>query len=210
VKLGTENRKEIILAGALVAVLVAVLIYQFMPSSSTSASTTPTIAPAILPAAPVTARPNSRRASSPAAASNKRQAAPQNLDPTLHLDQLARAEQIKYEGSGRNIFVADAEPIPIPQGTGATDRAKKEEQARIYTPPPVSPAPAIPLKFFGFANQPGERKKIFLSKGDDVWVAGEGEVVDRRYKVIRISPNSVEIQDVVGSGPPQMIPLTQG
>jgi hypothetical protein len=34
--------------------------------------------------------------------------------------------------------------------------------------------------------------------------------VDRRYKVVRISPNSVEIQDVVGSGPTQHIPLTQG
>ena len=41
-------------------------------------------------------------------------------------------------------------------------------------------------------------------------MAGEGEIVDRRYKVIRISPNSVEIQDVVNSGPPQTIPLTQG
>ena len=46
--------------------------------------------------------------------------------------------------------------------------------------------------------------------GEDVFVAGEGEIVDRRYKVIRISPNSVEIQDVVNSGPPQNIPLTQG
>jgi hypothetical protein len=37
---------------------------------------------------------------------------------------------------------------------------------------------------------------------------GEGEIVDRRYKVIRIASASVEIQDVVGSGPPQTIPLT--
>jgi hypothetical protein len=66
------------------------------------------------------------------------------------------------------------------------------------------------LKFFGFANQPGEPKKVFLSKGDDVFIAGEGEIVDRRYKVVRISQGSVEIQDVVGSGPPQTVPLTQG
>jgi hypothetical protein len=43
-----------------------------------------------------------------------------------------------------------------------------------------------------------------------VFVAGEGEIVDRRYKVIRITNTNVEIQDVVGSGPPQTIPLTQG
>jgi hypothetical protein len=66
------------------------------------------------------------------------------------------------------------------------------------------------LKFFGFANQPGEPKKIFLSQGEDVFIAGEGEIIDRRYKVVHISATSVEIQDVVNSGPPQIIPLTQG
>ncbi len=68
----------------------------------------------------------------------------------------------------------------------------------------------IPLKFYGFASPPGEPKKIFLKMGEDVFVAGEGEIVDRRYKVIRIPNTSVEIQDVVTSGPPQNIPLTQG
>ena len=66
------------------------------------------------------------------------------------------------------------------------------------------------MKFFGFASRPGEPKKIFLIKGEDTFIAGEGEIVDRRYKVVKISPTSVDIQDVVGSGPPQNIPLTQG
>jgi hypothetical protein len=80
----------------------------------------------------------------------------------------------------------------------------------MYQPPAAAAPPPIPLKFFGFANQPGEPKKVFLSKGEDVFIAGEGEIVDRRYKVVRISPTSVEVQDVVGSGPPQSLPLTQG
>jgi len=71
-------------------------------------------------------------------------------------------------------------------------------------------APPIPLKFYGFASSPGEPKKIFLKLGEDVFVAGEGEIVDRRYKVIHISNTSVEIQDVLNSGPAQNIPLTQG
>jgi hypothetical protein len=90
-----------------------------------------------------------------------------------------------------------------PGGSQASD-------SRIYTPPPVTPPPPIPLKFFGFANQAGEPKKVFLSKGEDVFIAGEGEIVDRRYKVVHISNGSVEIQDVVSSGPPQTVPLTQG
>jgi hypothetical protein len=117
-------------------------------------------------------------------------------------------EQIQYEGSGRNIFVSQADPvIPDLKGKVATDRQEKADTLIKIPQPP--PPPPIPLKFFGFASHPGEPKKIFLSKGEDVFIAGEGEIVDRRYKVVRISPTSVEIQDLVVSGPPQSIPLTQ-
>ena len=105
--------------------------------------------------------------------------------------------------SGQEPTVAIDKPVT----SGATDKPKEIE----YVTPQPPAAPPIPLKFFGFANKPGEPRKIFLSSatGEDVWVAGEGEIVDRRYKVVRISPNSVEMQDVVSSGPAQMIPLTQ-
>jgi hypothetical protein len=93
-------------------------------------------------------------------------------------------------------------------GNGTTDHP--EGTPGIYKPPPVPASIPIPLKFFGFASKPGEPKKIFLEQNGDIWVAGEGEVVNRRYKVLHISPNSVEIQDLVGSGPSQNIPLTLG
>jgi hypothetical protein len=202
VKLGTENRKQTIVAGVLGGLLLLIVGYEFIPSSSTNASTS-TVATTIPDDAPVkSAAAHHSSGSAPA----KKPRGPQSLDPTLNLHQLATTEQIKYEGSGRNIFVAQAEVV-IPKVIGApnTDPASKP-----YVPPAVAAAPPIPLKFFGFANQPGERKKIFLSKGDDVFIAGEGEIVDRRYKIVRISTTSVEIQDVVGSGPAQSIPLTLG
>ncbi|PYX49373.1 MAG: hypothetical protein DMG79_08895 [Acidobacteria bacterium] len=132
----------------------------------------------------------------------------ENLDPTLRLDLLASSEKTVYQGTGRNIFVSQAEDvhIPIPQKNGTADGSTPRG---IYVPPAISQTP-IPLKFYGFASRPGEPKKVFLKSGEDVFVAGEGEIVDRRYKVIRISATSVEIQDVVNSGPPQSIPLTQG
>jgi hypothetical protein len=207
VKLGIENRKELIVAAALGAVLLAIVVYEFMPSSSTNASTTPPVTAAIPDTA---AAPRATAHRGPASAPAKKPL--QNLDPMLNLDELASSEKIKYEGTGRNIFVAQADTeIPIALGTGATDHKKKEqEEEKIYQAPPPAPAPPIPLKFFGFASQPGEPKKIFLVKGEDVFIAGEGEVVDRRYKVVKITTSSVDIQDVVGSGPPQSIPLTQG
>jgi hypothetical protein len=203
VKLGTENRKQTIVAATLGVLLLLIVVYEFMPSSSTIASTTP--AATGLQELPSHAARPARRSSG--SASGKKERPPQSLDPTLHLAQLALSEQIKYEGSGRNIFVSQADPvIPMPLAPGRTDG----KDPQTYVPPPQTAPPPIPLKFFGFANRPGEPKKIFLSKGDDVFIAGEGEIVDRRYKVVRISPTSVDIQDVVGSGPPQNIPLTLG
>ncbi len=140
--------------------------------------------------------------------SSSKKSRAENLDPTLQLRLLASSEQITYEGSGRNIFVSQAEPIPIPLKNGTAGGGPAKEETHIYTPPPPPPAQPIPLKFFGFASRPGEPKKIFLSKDQDVFIAGEGEIVDRRYKVVHISGSSVEIQDLVGSGPPQNIPLT--
>jgi hypothetical protein len=209
VKMGMENRKELIVAGVLGVVLLAILAYQFFPSSSTNASTGMTAPPTEVAVLPHPAPAHQHSASS--AATGKKQKVPQNLDPTLRLQELAVIEQIKYEGSGRNIFVSEADPvIPAPVAPGTVGPGGKNEETRIYTPPAQAAPGPIPLKFFGFANQPGEPRRIFLSKGEDVFIAGEGEIIDRRYKVVRISPNSVEIQDVVGSGPPQNIPITQG
>jgi hypothetical protein len=200
VKLGTENRKQTIMAAVLGALLLLIVAYEFMPSSSTNASTATT---ATTVADDVPVRPGHHSSASPP---GKKPRVAQSLDPTLNLHQLATTEQIKYEGSGRNIFVAQADVV-IQKVIGApnTDTA-----SRPYVPPAVAAAPPIPLKFFGFANHPGEPKKIFLIKGEDTFIAGEGDIVDRRYKVVRISATSVEIQDVVGSGPAQSIPLTLG
>ncbi|MGA8271562.1 MAG: hypothetical protein WB919_08385 [Candidatus Sulfotelmatobacter sp.] len=207
-KLGTDNRKTVILAAVIGGVALLTLLYEFLPTSSTIASTETTSSSSSAPIAePESVRPRPPGHHGAGSASDKKAPVPQNLDPTLQLQRLATIEQIKYEGSGRNIFVSQAEvviPKPIAPGTVGPAGPKP------YVPPAVMAPPPIPLKFFGFANQPGEAKKVFLSKGEDVFIAGEGEIVDRRYKVVRISPSSVEVQDVVGSGPPQSLPLTQG
>jgi hypothetical protein len=201
VKLGTENRTKTMIAGALGALAILALVYQVFPMFSGSSAPAAASQPVTTTAAP--SRPGPRRGG-PAA---RKVATQPDLDPTLKLDKLAPSEQTKYEGSGRNIFVSQAE-VEIPKVIGRV--SPDQPQDKLYTPPPIPPAAPIPLKFFGFASQPGERKRIFLSKGDDVFIAGEGEIVDRRYKVIRISSTSVEVQDLVGSGQPQIIPLTQG
>jgi len=207
--LGIENRNQVILAASLGVVALVIIAYWFLPSSSTIASTTPvTTATDAHTLVANTAHSGAHHGSGAAA---KKDRPAQDLDPTLHLQRLALAEQVKYEGSGRNIFISQPDAvIPIPQGPGVTDKGKACDKSAVMQIPAQPAPPPIPLKFFGFASRPGEPKKVFLSKDSDVFIAGEGEIVDRRYKVMRISAAAVDIQDLVVSGPPQSIPLTQG
>jgi hypothetical protein len=76
-------------------------------------------------------------------------------------------------------------------------------------PPPPPPPPPITLQFFGFASKPGEPKKVFLAQGDDVFIAQEGDIVNRRYKILHITPTSVEVEDVLYNNR-QTLPLTRG
>ncbi len=205
-QLGLENKKKATWAAVLGVVAVLAFAYEFIPmltESSAPASNAQAAAPTTL--AP---RAQKRPASKPG-----KKPKVENLDPTLRLDLLAASEKTEYRGNGRNIFVSQAEDVVIPKpGAPPNTDGKQtvEDPAHIYQPPNPPQAAPIPLKFYGFASSPGEPKRIFLKLGEDVFVAGEGEIVDRRYKVIHISATSVEIQDVVNSGPPQSIPLTQG
>jgi len=202
VQLGIENKKKATWAAVLGAIAVLVFAYEFIPMF-TGSSAPATDAQAAAPSPIRTPTPRARTKTG-------KKTKVENLDPTLRLDLLAASENTQYQGNGRNIFVSQAEDIPMPLAPGHTDPKKIEDEGPGYQAPAPPPPAPIPLKFYGFASSPGEPKKIFLKLNDDVFVAGEGEIVDRRYKVIRITNTFVEIQDVVNSGPPQNIPLTQG
>ena len=191
-KLGIENRKQVIALALLAVIAVAIMGYEFWPSSSTAApSTGQTTATA--------AKPGMRRSAS----GKMVPVGEPRLDPTLDLKLLTQSEEIKYAGNGRNIFVVGSVPIEKPKANGT------DKQAGLRLPPPIQPPPPITLKFFGFANRPGETKKVFLSQGEDVFIAAEGDIVDRRYRVLHISPTAVDVEDVINNNR-QSLPLTQG
>jgi hypothetical protein len=186
VKLGTENPKKVAVAGVLVLLGVFFLIRAFysMPSEST-VSGPPALQPLMGEKTATQLLPEN------------------NLDPRLRLDLLKNAEGVEYKGNGRNIFRAGAEPpkeIPKPVASAMTTKPA------VNTP---LPPPPINLKYFGYSNRPGEENKVFLSEGGDVFVARQGDIVNRRYKILRITPTSVEVEDVI-SNARQTLPLTQG
>jgi hypothetical protein len=111
------------------------------------------------------------------------------LDPTLRYAQLQIIEIERYQGSGRNIFHDEAalvrrehSPVPLP-----------------LPPTPVSAASEqkIALRFFGFVSMLDVPRKGCFGDGDDVFVAGEGQIVNRRYRILKIKTNSVEVEDLI-------------
>ena len=196
-QIGSENRKKVMWAGGLGAVALLLIVYELVSSPS---------AP-VTAAQPVTS-PTSSAGQRPArriVRGGKEVPPPEpRLDPTLDLKLLAETEGMKYTGSGRNIFVAQAEVIPQP----VAPPVKDPEPQGPPQPPPPPPPPPITLKFFGFANKPGEPKKVFLSQDGDVFIAVEGDIVDRRYKIIKIGVNSAVVEDTVAKNQ-QTLPLAE-
>ncbi|HMK28621.1 MAG TPA: hypothetical protein VK473_02985 [Terriglobales bacterium] len=190
-KIGAENRKKV-WAAAILLVLALLMFFRMLVSdSNTSSASTQT------PASPATAT-TTRQARRVRPRSSDRKpmiAAADNLDPRLRLDLLKESENTKYSGNGRNIFRGyELEDIPKPIA-----RATPPPQVSTPSPPPLPPPPPpINLKFFGFASQSGD-KSVFLSDGEVVFVAKVGDIVNRRYRVMKINANSVEILDVLNN-----------
>jgi hypothetical protein len=135
--------------------------------------------------------------------------ADESLDPRLRLDLLANSENIQYEGKGTNIFRERAEPVNIPKPVRQPLIDNHDPSKPGYTPPAPPPPPPINLKYFGMTSSKDEKPKAFLSQGDDVWIAREGDVVNRHYKIVRISPTAVEVEDLLNNNR-QSIPRSQG
>lgn len=147
-----------------------------------------------------------------AVAGNRGALAPaESLDPRLHLDLLASAEEMKYSGKGKNIFRAEAEQIVIPKPLVNPLLGQQQGPGGFPQAPPrpvVAPPPPSNLKFFGLASGKGEKPKAFVSHGDDVWICKEGDVVNRHYKIVRISPRELEVEDLLNNHR-ESIPITQ-
>lgn len=187
-KIGAENKKQLYWMIGLLAVAVPLAIYEFGGMLGTSAAA---------PAVPAASVPATQKSGGQIAS-----AAPDTLDPTLRTDILDESRKTKYEAGGRNIFRMEEPPIP---------KVEAPVRPAAPTPTPIptpTPPPPIPLKFYGFAtNRPNEPKRVFLAEGDSIFVAKQGDIIDRRYRVVQIQNTSVTIEDVLFNHK-QPIPLT--
>ncbi len=182
-KLMAGNRTQQIRQIAMLAVLLVVaggLVYTRLSPPTTEVTTQASNTPAATP-----------RATSPAGA----------LPEAL---KLASLEPVPEASMGlRDPFgfgVPPRPPAPPPP-------PPPPRPAPVYVPEPPPkpvgppPRPQIPVKFLGFAEEPGKLGKVVsLSVGGLVVLTREGDVVDGRYRLLRVGLESIVMTYLDGQG----------
>jgi hypothetical protein len=141
-----------------------------------------------------------------------------SLDPTLRLDLLAKVHSQQLETAGRNPFqFGQPPPPPVPPAPKVDPKklleAKKETPKAAEPPketgPPKPPPLNLAWKYYGYTSPRGSpQKRAFFLDGEDILTANEGEVLKKKYKVVRIGVNSVVMEDV-DTKSQQTLPLAE-
>ena len=195
--LAPDVQKKAFAVGAFVLLAGGLLYYQLSDDRPAPRPAPPPVQ-AVQPAAPAS------HSASGGAAKNLGTTSAQ-LDPTLRMGAMLIAEKLVYSGSGRNIFSANSAPIEIPKPIAAA-RPKTPPPPVIMAPLGPPPPPPIDLKFFGTATSANGKRQAFLLHGQDVFLATDGEIVQRKYRVITVSANSVVVEDMANDNR-QTLPL---
>jgi hypothetical protein len=172
-----KPKTQRIVLAVLVAVLLFSLYYYFGPSE-------------IVPSTP--------RATGPFV--------PVNVDnPALRIDLLKRFLALEYKGTHRNIFSATLPPPPTPPAP--------KKPVVVTDPTPQAPAAPPPLvvnyKYFGYVSDglgAHQRGMFSLNNDEDVIIAGEGDTLSGRYRVIRITNTIADVEEL-SSGRRATLPL---
>jgi hypothetical protein len=173
-RIGTENKKQVCWMIGLLATAALILIYNLQGSDKMASPVLPGIATV--------------------AASQTRTLQEADLEAGLNLDGLALSQHISYEVGGRNPFRIQEIKIERIISSPKTTQEQDKQQT-----PELPQLPPIPLQYYGFAKKRNESNRIFLQGNGEVFIAKLDDIVERRYKVIEISKNTVVVEDVLGN-----------
>ncbi|HUP04686.1 MAG TPA: hypothetical protein VMU19_11895 [Bryobacteraceae bacterium] len=216
-KLGLENKRQTAILGGLFLVLGYALYSNVLSGPSQPASAP---APAAAPAQPSALAPEETPAAAPRPSASRDTGGdfhpvfrprrpedridPTKVDPTLHMELLDKLQNEASDTAGRNLFQFGAPPPPPPTPAQLAQLKKPEP---IVTPHPVTPAapppppqaalpPPIPLKYFGLSTARSSGRKVaFFLDGENILMGSEGDMLQKRYRVVRINISSVVLED---------------
>jgi hypothetical protein len=118
----------------------------------------------------------------------------------VDLDAL-KAERSEPAGSDRNPFTFKPKPPPPPPPESSAmgnKSAAPMETGPVEPPPP----PPIPLKFIGLVNHadPNIGRVAVLSDSRGVYYGREGEIIEGRYRILKIGVESIDLAYLDGRG----------
>lgn len=105
---------------------------------------------------------------------------------------------------GRDPF--DFGQAPLTPAQKAAAGAQKIQGAMTASSAPATPQ--IPLHAIGYCEKDGTGPEAYLADSDDVFVVHNGDVVSKRFKVLKITSMMVEVQDGA-SGEKSQLPIPE-
>jgi hypothetical protein len=112
-------------------------------------------------------------------------------------DELPEADRNPFR------FRPKAPPPAPPRAAGSLPAPRPPE----FLPPPVPaqpagppPPPPIAVKFFGVLTIGGERVAVFTDTRGNQFHGKQGDIIEGRYRVLRIGPDSVDLAYLDGRG----------
>lgn len=179
-----EQRRQLVYLALLVAALVSVVYYYYFAQAD---------------GGPGASNPSTSAAGSAAGAG-----VPNALPSALRLGALEPVNE--KPAAGRNPFRFG---VPSPPPAPPRPLTPPVPQAPTGPPPPPPgppPPPAISLKFVGVVQLPAGKKVASLSDGKGVMMGAEGDVIDGRFRIVKIGVESIVMEYLDGRGR-QTIPL---
>jgi hypothetical protein len=177
-----KRQREIAL-GSVALVLLAIAAWALLPNRSSAGSS----------------RAGGTTATAPAQSSQPGTAGALGA---VNLDGLKGERPQPADDSVRNPFTYKPRPAPPPPAAQQPSLVKDPAGSVQTGPPQPPPPPRITLKYIGEVADPRKPggKIAVLSDGRGVYYGREGEVVEGRYRVLKIGVESVELAYLDGRG----------
>ncbi|HUR35844.1 MAG TPA: hypothetical protein VM032_18700 [Vicinamibacterales bacterium] len=171
-----ERRRLYVLVALLVVALIAAAI-RFWPSTAGPA------------AARAAARANRRAASRPAGVTA----------PDVHLQALGEERPRPVSEPRRDLF--RFKPKPAPPRVSPPVTASAAAPSTPSGPPPAPGLAPIAMRFIGLVEAPEHAQKIaILSDGRGIYQGREGDIIEGRYRILKIGVESIDMAYIDGRG----------
>jgi len=171
------ERRRLILLVALLVVAAGAGAYQFWPSTQAA-----TARAAVRAAARQTQGPTSVTA------------------PDVHLSALREDRPQPVEDPSRDLFRFKPKPPP-PRPVVQRPAFVPQPVVIPSAPPGPPPLPPIAMRFIGLVEEQDRAQKIaILTDGRGIYQGREGDIIEGRYRIVRIGVESVEMAYLDGRG----------